>query len=47
MENYSIEKPSAGIHQREYYVSLILPAEALKARWEMINYKPGQLSLEL
>lgn len=37
------------IHQREYQVSKILPAEELKARWEKIGYKskvkPQQLKL--
>lgn len=46
MENFK-NRSSAGIHQREYYVSLILPPDELKARWKLINYKPGQLSLEL
>jgi len=38
------------IHQREYEVSKILPAEELKERWERIHYhqpkiKPEQLKL--
>lgn len=46
MENFK-NGASAGIHHREYYVSLILPADELKARWKLINYKPGQLILQL
>ena len=46
MENFS-KGARAQIHQREYYVSRILSTEALKERWKLINYKPGQLSLEL
>lgn len=28
------------IDQREYHVSLVLPPEELKARWEKIKYTP-------
>jgi len=46
MENFK-KGARPQIHQREYYVSRILSQEALKARWKLIKYKPGQLSLEL
>jgi len=34
------------IHQREYQVSKILPADELKARWELINYQPPKFKPE-
>ena len=48
MENYQLTPPSELIHEREYHVSLILSAERLKERWELIGYeppKPKQLQL--
>lgn len=44
MDNFK-NGASAGIHQREYYVSLILHPDELKARWKLIKYKPEQLKL--
>jgi len=34
------------IHQREYQVSKILPAEELKKRWERDNYQPPKVKPE-
>ena len=43
---FDYEEVQDMIHQREYQVSKILPADELKERWELINYQPPVIKEE-
>jgi len=40
-------KPNEGILEREYYVSLVLSPEKLKARWKSMGHQPKPKQLVL